>query len=105
MDEDQVLNVGDVMYKVYNITNVANTKISKIKCINAQKQYLGHFIYYFDDNSTAFSRNIGKSIFYTEEEAEQYVRNRHLSSLKRRRLKEYEQKLNEQLGITSIIIK
>ena len=98
-----LLYEGETMYRIRKITKQDEYYIAEIKCISIQDY--GHYVYKFDDGYTAFDRNIGTCIFHTKEEAEQMLKNKNLLKIKKEKLKQYEQKLNEELGITSIIIK
>lgn len=90
--EEQLLNVKDVMYRIGKdfIEEVIITEI---------KDYSSHYVYKDNHGHSFFNRNVGKQYFKTREEAEEEVQQREMISKKRKILKDYELKLNDELGI------
>ena len=91
LDETQLFNEGDVLYRVgkYGIDKVTITKV----------EHYPHCVYKDDHGHSYFNHNITKSCFKTQEEAKKEILKRKNIIEKRNRLKEYEIKLNEELGI------
>ena len=94
IEEKQICEVGDVFYRVIKgeITRVTITKVEQMK--------LGHYVCKDNTGRTYFDRNFGNYIFKTREEAEKYLKRKEAIAKKKEMLKEYEDKLNQQLGIT-----
>lgn len=92
--EEPVCKVGDVYYRVIKglILEVVITKVEQMK--------LGHYVYKDNTGRTYFNRNFGNYIFKTREEAEKSFKRKEAIAKKKEMLKEYEDKLNQQLGIT-----
>lgn len=93
MDE---VKVGDVLYRVgkYGIDKITIIKID----------HYPHSVYRDDHGHSYFDRTIHKSCFKTLEEAEKEVQKRKNIVKKRNKLKEYEIKLNQELGIENHFI-
>ena len=87
----QLYNVGDKLYRVgkYGIELITITKVEDY----------GHFVYRDDKGHSYFNHSIVKSCFKTLEEAKEEIRNRTLIIQKKKLLKEYERKLNEELDL------
>lgn len=99
-----LINIGDTMYRIRYSKINKQYRIEKIICTNITN--LNYFVYEFtNDDYYAFDKDINKKIFYTEEDANKYIHKLQLKDIKKQKLKEYEQKLNKELGITSVIIK
>lgn len=85
--------VGDILYKV-------GKKGIKVITITDIRHY-PHTVYEDDAGYSYFNRSIIKSCFNTKEEAEKEVQRLYNIQEKRKRLKEYEEKLNQELGIVN----
>lgn len=95
-NEMELCNEGDVMYKVCK-TGVDKIIITKI-------EHHPHCVYRDNRGNHYFNRNINTSCFKTLEEAEKEFTKRELITKKRKMLKEYEEKLNNELGIENHFI-
>ena len=90
------VKVGDVLYRV------GKYGIDKITIIAID--HYPHSVYRDDHGHSYFDRTIHKSCFKTLEEAEKEVQKRKNIVEKRNKLKEYEIKLNQELGIENHFI-
>lgn len=100
-DKTRLLKKGDHAYRVTKIFKSDESYIERIEITLAEFTggTFGHWYYRDNKGRSYFNRNIGKSCFRTKEEAEQEMRKRKNIVKKRKLLKEYERKLNEELGI------
>lgn len=89
----KVCEVGDVFYRVIK------GEITQVTITRAEKMQLGHYVYRDSSGRTIFNRNFGEYIFKTKEEAEKYLKRKEAIAKKKEMLKEYEDKLNQELGI------
>jgi hypothetical protein len=96
-DKDQLLHRGDELFR---ITKDGIDKVT-ITSINV---FPTHCSYSDDHGHSFFNRNIYKNYFFKKEDAEKELENRAKISKKRRMLKDYEIKLNKELGITNHFI-
>ena len=85
---------GDVFYRIKK-DEVIRVQITKI----TYHDRIGHYSYEDDTGYHYFGRNFGKSLFKTEEEADNELYRRERVKEKRQRLKEYEELLNEKLNL------
>lgn len=90
--EEQLLNVKDVIYRV------GKDFIDEVTVMEI-KDYSSHYVYKDDHGHSFYNRNMGKQYFRTREEAEAEVHQREMITKKRRMLRDYELKLNTELGI------
>lgn len=95
-DYEKLYDVGDVLYKV------TKNGIKEITIVDI-RQY-PHYVYEDNYGTSYFNHNIGKSCFKTREEAEKEIIRRDNIAKKREMLKEYERKINEELGIINHLI-
>lgn len=93
MDNCQDLcNVGDIVYRLTK-TGIESITITEIN-------HYPHSVYRGANKyQSYFNRSFGKSIFKTKEEAEEALWKRERIVEKRKRLKEYEELLNEKLNL------
>lgn len=100
-DKIQMCKVGDRFYRVSKINKTNELYIEPIVIIFAEfvEGTFGHWYYRDNKNRSYFNRNINKSCYKTEEEAQQEITRRNNILLKRKMLKSYERKLNEELNI------
>lgn len=96
VDLTQLFNEGDTLYRV------GRDGIDKVTIIRVD--HYPHCVYKDDHGHSYFNHNISKSCFKTEEEAKKEVQRRENIVKKRKMLKEYEIKLNAELGITNHFI-
>lgn len=85
--------VGDRYYRIIKDT-IIPIQITKIN-----RYELGHYVYEDDSKNHHLGQAFGKSLFKTKEECEEELRKRKCIKDKRKLLKEYEEKLNEELNI------
>lgn len=96
---EKLLNEGDILY------TTSRGEVLEVSIIKVEKDStFGHYIYYhnkkFIKSNYIYNRNIGVTYFKTEEEAERKLHRLDRIAEKRKILKEYEQKLNNELDIT-----
>ena len=96
-DCNRVLNKGDQLFRVGR-DGIEVVTIMKIN------NYISHCVYKDDRGHSFYNHSVGKNYFLTREEAEEEVQKRENVVKKRRMLKEYEMKLNEELGIKNHFI-
>lgn len=83
---------GDKIYRIFK-DDVVEVTVIKIT-------HHPHCAYKIDfDREAHFNRDFGKSLFKTREEAEQELQKRDKIAKKRKLLKDYERKLNEELNL------
>lgn len=92
-DYAKLCDVGDTFYRV------CNDRIRLITIAKVEKMTLGHYVYEDNDGHSYFNRALTKSCFKTEEEAKNEIQRRKKIKEKRNLLKEYERKLNKELGL------
>ena len=90
---------GDVLYRV----NCRSHYIDKITIMEVL-EYSTHFIYKDDHGHSYSNSNLMKNCFKTMQEAEEEVHQRKNIRTKRELLKNYEIKLNNELGIKNNFI-
>ena len=92
----KLYDVGDVLYRVgkYGIEQITITKVDTYP----------HYVYKDDKGRSYFNHSIIKSCFKTQEEAEQEAQRRKKVTEKKQMLKEYEQQLNQKLGLVDHFI-
>ena len=85
-----------ILYKVNQTSYTIKKVICKDIIICAR---MGHLLYVLSDGSHCFTRAFGKYVFKTKKEAMDKLNS--LTKLKQKRmlLKEYEEKINKQLGL------
>lgn len=101
-EKTQLLKKGDHAYRVTKIFKSDEFYIERIEITLAEftgSTSFGHWYYRDNKGRSYFNRYVGKSCFRTKEEAEQEMQKRKNIVKKRKLLKEYERKLNEELGI------
>ena len=86
-----------LFYKDEVLYRVGKYGIEQIKII--QVESLPHYVYKDDKGHSYFNHNIIKSCFRTFDEAREEQRRREMITEKRKKLKEYERKLNEEFNI------
>ena len=93
--EERLFNVGDVIYRINknNLTGPFKTIITRV-----EHHALGHYTYHFGKDYL-FGRMFNKTYFKTQEEAMDALETATIIKRKRELLKEYEVKLNEELGL------
>lgn len=94
-DQDNV----QLFYKDESLFRVGKKGIEQIKII--QVESLPHYVYKDDAGHSYFNHSIVKSCFRTLDEALAEQRKRTLIKNKMEKLKEYERKLNEEMGISN----
>lgn len=96
-DEDKVkiCDVGDVLYKVRK----GALDIRKITITKVWQMSMGHYVYKDNYSTSYFSHTLRKSCFKTRGDAERELHRQELVTKKRKLLKEYERKLNGELGL------
>ena len=103
-DVTQLCKVGDTLYRVSKLSKdgrfyVEPITITKAEFIAGFSDYNGHWCYRDNKNRSYFNRNIRSSCYKTKEDAEKEIVRRNNIVLKRKMLKSYERKLNEELNI------
>ena len=102
IDTRKLFEINDVLYKINRQKIEGPTKVI---ITNVQQMDLGHYVYHHSGSKDAFfNRNIGHSLFKTKEEAEKELDKIRKCALKRKLMKEYELKLNKELGIENHFI-
>ena len=90
--EKELCKVGDIVYRLTK-TGIEPITITEIN-------HYPHSVYRGANKyQSYFNRSFGKSIFKTKEEAEEALLKRERVVEKRKRLKEYEELLNEKLNL------
>lgn len=100
-DKTQLFEKDDIVYKVTKIfkSNEYFIETVKITLSEFTGGTFGHWFYRDNRGHSIFNRNVGKSYFKTKEEAEQEIQRKQNITKKRKLLKEYERKLNEELNL------
>lgn len=93
---EELYQEGDILYRVGR-DGVDKVTIIKVK-------HYPHCVYKDDHGHSYFNHNIEKSCFKTLEEAENEVQKRKNINIKRKKLKEYELSLNEEMHIENHFI-
>lgn len=96
----QILKTGDTIYKI--------TDIGIIPCIIIDIDKSSYYwkIYLKDDNKVEVSINgRNKTYYVTKEQAEEYLREVEANKIKKKKMFEYEQKLNEELHCNTFLIR
>lgn len=102
VDTRKLLEVNDVVYK---INSKKATGPVKIIITEVKRCGWGHFAYRYNRGTDSFfNRSIGKTYFKTEKEAKEELLRLQKINKKRTLLKEYEQKLNQELNLEDHII-
>lgn len=102
VDTRKLLEVNDVVYK---INSKKATGPVKIIITEVKRCGWGHFAYKYNQGTDSFfNRSIGKTYFKTEKEAKEELLRLQKINKKRTLLKEYEQKLNQELNLEDHII-
>ncbi len=96
LDTEELFNVGDVLFRVGR-DGIDEVTIMEIN-------HYPHCVYKDDHGHSYFNHSIRKSCFKTREEAEREILKRRNIATKRKMLKEYEIKLNYELGIENHFI-
>ena len=95
-DTEQLFKEGDVLFRV------GKYGIDKVTIIEVK--HYPHCVYKDDHGHSYFNRNIRNSCFETQEDAEKEIQRRKNIIEKRKMLKKYELKLNEEFGINNHFI-
>ncbi len=95
IEDTQKCTIGMVVYKV----SKQNRTITVTRCVDVYKAELGHYVYKFDNKTSAFSRAFGDTIFFTQADAERCLDRQNKIAHKKALLKKYEEQLNKQLKI------
>ena len=101
-DKIQLCEIGDNLFRVSKMYKSDELYVEPIVITVAEftgGPSFGHWYYRDNKGRSYFNRNINKSCFKTEEEAKQEIIRRNNVLLKRKMLKSYERKLNEELNI------
>ena len=101
-EKTQLCKKGDKLYRVTKINKSDDLYVEPIVITLAEftgSTSSGHWYYRDNKSRFYFNRNIGKSCFKTQEEAEREIQKRKDIIKKRELLKEYERKLNKELNI------
>lgn len=103
IDTRKLCEVGDVLYKI-NRNSISGP--TQVIVTSAKQTILGHYVYKHNKNErdSFFNRNIGHSLFKTKKEAEKELNRIEKCVLKRKLMKEYEIKLNKEMGIENHFI-
>ena len=103
IDTRKLCEVNDVLYKI-NRNGISGP--TEVIVTSAKQISLGHYAYKHNENErySFFHRNIGHSLFKTKEEAEKELDKIRKCALKRKLMKEYEAKLNKEIGIENHFI-
>ena len=91
-DTIQLCEVGDIFYKLGKDLTIKKITIAEVI------KY-AHYVYRDTEGTSYFNRSIVKLCFKTEKEAKDEVYRRQRIIEKRKRLKEYEEVLNEELNL------
>ena len=98
--EEPILKVGQVIWRVNNKPEVYPSVVTKSEWVVPKHCSIGGYWYYEDDSGNrCYEKTLGKFWFYSREEAEQEVERYRKITTKRLMLLEYEEKLNEMLGL------
>lgn len=101
------LKKGDILYKATDIGVIPN----RIKDIDTESGYNAKIIFengiIEELTKRTDSRSTGnkKPYFLTQEEAERYIYNNEQNKIKKKKMFEYEKKINKELGIETFLIK
>ena len=96
-DKKILLDTGDKLFRI------SKGKINEIT-ITEITVYPTHCVYKDNYKRHFFNRNIGQTYFHTLEEAQNKINEKENITKKRKMLKEYELKLNEEFGIKNHFI-
>lgn len=97
-NENQLCSLGDKFYRI------TKGNVIQVEIVEVEHHTLGHYSYTDNFNYVYFNRNIKKLLFKTKEEAEKCLKIKSLIEKKKEILKEYEKKLNKELGIENNIL-
>ena len=91
----KMCEVGDTLYRI------SKNEIIEITVTNIRQNMFDSYIYDYGNKKSDyfFNKNIGSSYFKTREEAEQKLQEKDNIAKKRKLLREYERKLNEELNM------
>lgn len=96
LDKEPLCKVGDILYGISN--NCVITYV--IKEVSLYSTHCAYTLQTITGTKRhCFNRTFGKSVFCTYEEAEKEIDRRKRIAKKRELMKDYEQKLNNELGI------
>ena len=100
-DKTQLCNVGDMLYRVSKLSKENTLYVEPITITKAEfvEGVFGHWYYRDNKSRSYFNRNIRDNCYKTKEDAEKEIVRRNNIVLKRKMLKSYERKLNEELNI------
>lgn len=93
VDKIRQCEEGDTYYKI------KKDKVVQIQIAKVTYHDLGHYSYKDSMNDTYFGHSFGTALFKTKQEADDELYRRERVKEKRRRLKEYEELLNEKLNL------
>ena len=101
--EEPLFKVGQILWRCGKGKEVRSFKIIEVEWIEPIKgpygSCPGHYVYRSDEYRHYFGREKGVSIFETKEEAEHLAETKRKMETKRLLLLEYEEELNEMLGL------
>lgn len=101
-DTRKLFEINDVLYKINRQKIEGPTKVI---VTDVQQMDLGHYVYHHSGSKDAFfNRILGFTLFRTQEEAQQELNKIRKCATKRELMKEYELKLNKELGIENHFI-
>lgn len=91
----KMCEVGDILYKI------TKGEIVEITVTDMRQNMFDTYIYDYNGSKSNyfFNKNIGSNYFKTREEAEQKLQEKDNIAKKRKLLREYERKLNEELNL------
>lgn len=95
MNEIKQCEEGDKFYKI------SKDGVKLIQIVEITHHSLGHYSYKDNFRQTYFSRSFDSTLFKTEDECKRALRQKNLIKEKRKKLKEYEEKLNQEFGIVN----
>lgn len=101
-DTRKLLEINDVLYKINRQKAEGPTRVvvTYVKQMEA-----GHYVYgHSGSENHFFNRVLGFTLFKTKEEAEKELDKIRKCALKRKLMKEYEAKLNKEMGIENHFI-
>ena len=92
---------GDIVWKCNRKLEVKPLTIVKVEFVEYawKGPDEGHYVYYAEDDEYYLDRSFKSNLFKTKEEAEEKAERSRKANTKRLMLLEYEEKLNEMLGL------
>lgn len=96
-DKDQLLHRGDKLFRI------TKDRIDEVEIMEVSV-FSTHCAYKDDHEHSFFNHHLNKSYFFKKEDAEEELKRRAKINKKRGMLKDYEMKLNKELGIENHFI-